>query len=171
MPTTNPIRLVHAAIWTMLRANQTLCGASGLVTLSNQVAYIGTDRIPPRDTLREGSTPEMEVVTTGLRPHLQQTSSGSSLVLRWEIRCTTGSVLFATLMDIQWEIFRALEGWETYMSGLQWDGESVVKISRPLAVRDRMDDHRRNRSIHGWTTVWSCETVLDFTTTDLALGT
>jgi hypothetical protein len=93
------------------------------------------------------------------------------LTLRWEIRVTSGSELFATVMDIQWEVFRAMEDWETYMSSLEWANKAFVKVCRPLAARDRLDDHRRNRAIRGWTTVWACETVLDFTTSDIALGT
>jgi hypothetical protein len=125
--------------------------------------------------MTEGKTPEMEVVAAGMRPHLQQTSSGSGLTLRWEIRVTSGSELFATLMDIEWEIFRAMEGWSTYMSSLQWASKAFVKVCRPLLSRESLGSTReaitRSRGRRGWTCVWACETDLDFTTSDIALGT
>ena len=175
MATTNPLRLLHQAIWAMLRANTTLCGVSGLVTLSNQVAYFGTDRVATRDVMTEGKTPEMEVVGTGLKPHLQQTSSGSALTWRFEIRCTSGSELAATIHDIQWEIFRAMEAWQDFLPALLWEGNRFVKVCRPVAAREGLGDSReeirRARGRRGWVCVWACEVDMDFTTADIALGT
>ena len=175
MPVTNPIRLVHQAIWSLLRANSTLCGASGLVKVSQQIAYYGTDRVPPRDVMTEGKTPEMEVLGVGMVPHLQQTSSGSALTWRFEIHCTSGSELAATIHDIQWEIFRAMEAWEDFLPALTWEGNGFVKVCRPVAARESLGGTRaattRNRGRRGWTCVWACEVSMDFTTADIALGT
>jgi len=169
MATTNPIRLVHEKIWAMLRANSDLLGATGLVTAPNQVDYTVSTRVPPRDVVTEGKTPEMEVVASSMRPHLQETSSGSSLVVRWEIRVTSGSELFANLMDIEWETYRAMEDWETHFSVLTWAEKRFVTLCRPLASRDTLGTPM-SRGIRGWVCVWACETQLDFTTSDIAVG-
>ena len=150
----------------MLRANTDLCGASGLVTVSNQLAYTGTDRVPELDVRPEGRQPMMRLVATGLLPHLQQTTSSSKLTMRWEVQVESGSELFATIMDIEWEVYRALEDWDTYLSALQWAGEPFATVNRPLVNKVTLDDRQK-----GWTSVWTGETELNFTTSAIALGT
>ena len=160
----NPLRLVYAALWTMLEAHAPL---TALVKYRNRIKYTGTALAPEKDTLSNADTPELVVVAAGFRPHLQQTSSSSSITIRWEIHVTSGDQRFETLLNVEWEVYRAMRDWEATLSTLTFAGKRFVTLSRPLTARTRLDDRKLNRGIKGWTTVWACETRLDFTTSDL----
>ena len=168
MPTTNPIRLLHAAIWTMLEANTTL---TGLVKVMNRIKYTGT--VQEKDVVSQADVPELRVVSGGYQPHVQQTSSSSKLTVLWMIQVTSGDIRFENGMDVDWEVYRAMVDWEDYMKTLLFNSKRFVTMSRPLTVRARLEDPRRgggqdtSRGIRGWRTVWAGESQLDFTTNDL----
>lgn len=165
MPVTNPLRLVHTAIWTMLEANSDF---TTLVPSGNRIKFSGTDTpAPDKDTLSTADVPEVRVLDTGFRPHLQQTSSSSSLTMEVQIQVTTGEQEFADLLDVQWAIYRAMLGWETYLKAtITWATKACVTLCRPLAVRSLLGA-KTDRGLKGWSAVWAGQIQLDFTTSDL----
>lgn len=166
MSATNPLRLVHIAFWTMLRGNTDLI--PDLVLPGNCVDFIGSDYIREKDTLQDADTPELRVVAAGLKPHLEQTSSGSELTIRWEVQITSGSRRLETHLDVAWEVWRALLGWQTYLKTLKFADKEFVTLARPLVVETKLGDPRRDRGERGWSAVWAAEVQMDFTTSDLA---
>lgn len=175
MAVTNPIRLLHSAIWTILEANNTLCHpTTGLVKPGNRIKYSGTAATAlEKDVVTAADLPEMRVLSGGYRPHLQQTSSSSKLTILWLIQVTSGAITFEDGMEVDWEILRAMADWETYLSTLTFASKRFVTLSRPLVVKAQLEDSGRgrgqdsSRGIRGWRTVWAGETQLDFTTSDI----
>jgi hypothetical protein len=166
MAVTNPLRLVHSAIWTMLEAESTF---TSLVPTGNRIKYSGTaERAPDKDTLSGADVPEVRVLDTGFRPHLQQTSSSSSLTIEVQIQVTSGNQEFSTLLDVQWAIYRAMKDWATHLKDtIQWASKNCVTLCRPLAVRSTLGNKTMDRGLKGWSAVWAGEIQLDFTTSDL----
>lgn len=160
----NPLRLVYTALWTMLEAHAPLMA---LVLPGNRIKYTGTVLAVGKDTLANADTPELRLVATGFAPHLQQTSSGSSMIIYWAVQITSGDQRFETVLNVQWEVWRALRDWEDTLPALEFESKRFVTHSRPLAGRMSLDNKALNRGVRGWTTVWACETRLDWTTSDL----
>lgn len=166
MSATNPLRQVYSAFWSMLEAHS---GFTDLVLVGNRIKFSGTAaRSPQKPEISDADLPEVRVVQTGLHPHLQRTSNGSSLVTRWAVQIASGDQRMPALMDVQWAIYRALMGWETHVQALQWESKEFVTVCRPLEVKVELTDRRANRGIRGWSDVWAGEVIMWFATADLA---
>ena len=164
----NPIRLVYAAIWEMLEDKYEF---TQLVPVGNRIKYTGTKRAPDKDTVDPASLPQVRVIAAGLKPHLFRVTSGSSLVIRWEIQVASGDQRFATEMDVAWAIYRAMTGWATHIMALKWKDETFARLHRPLEVETDLGNPEADRGIKGWSSVWAGEVEMWFSTTQLASGT
>ncbi len=165
----NPLRLVYAAIWTMLEAKTEF---TGLVLTGNRIKYTNTvgNRAPDQDVATSVG-PRVRVAHTGFIPHLFRVTGGSSLVIRWEIEIASGDQRFATELDVTWAIFRAMTGWATHIQTLTWKGETFARLYRPQKDDAEIMDVNVNRGIKGWSSLWTGEAELWFSTTQLASGT
>lgn len=166
----NPLRLVYAAIWDMLEAKTEF---TTLVPVGNRIKYTNTtgNRAPGKDTLSDASVPQVAVVAAELDPHLQRTSTGSSLVALWEIKIASGDQRFAMEFDVSWAIYRAMEDWDTHLMPLEWKGEDFVRAARPLKTKVQLGNPEADRGIKGWSSVWVGEVRMWFSTAQLASGT
>lgn len=164
MPVTNPIRLLHAALWNILQ-NQAEFAAA--VPVGNRINYTGTARAPDKDTLSSADYPQVRILARGLRPHLHRTSSGSSLTILWVIEISSGDQRFRTLFDVEWYIYRAMVDWEAHVTAVVWNGKELVKTCRPVAVKTALGDPQVDKGNVGWSAVWAGETELWITTGDL----
>ena len=164
MPVTNPIRLLHAALWNILQNQADFVAA---VPAGNRIKYTGTARAPEKDTLSSADYPQVRIVARGVRPHLHQTSSGSSLTILWAIEISSGDQRSRTLFDVEWSIYRAMVDWETHVTAVIWNGIELVKSCRLVAVKTDLGDPQVDRGNRGWSAVWAGETELWITTGDL----
>lgn len=157
MAVTNPLRLIHAAIWQMLEDEATF---TPLVQAGNRVKYTKTDRFPEsgRETLSNSQTPEVRVSARGLLPHLDRTSNGASLTVRWSIEVPSGDQRFETLFEVEWAILKAMSKWRTRLAALGTAATWYVVKSRPLPVKTDLGDPQLDRTATGWSSVWMAET-------------
>lgn len=170
MSTTNPIRLIHDAIWSMLEANADL---TTLVKSANRIKYDAATPPVARDVLTEGHVPELLLKPMGIRAHQEQTSSTSHMEIDWQLEVTTGDQRLATVLDIDWEIYRAMLHWETYLGAVVFESKRVATVNMLVGQKMTVDDSAGNRGIKGWRSIWGIRTILDFNTADIlpTLGT
>lgn len=167
MSAENPLRQIHNALWALLAANDDF---DALVPAGlRRVNWIGSSRAPEVDEgLSPADYPRVRIVPVKIKPHLQRTSNGSSLDVIWQVQVATGDQRLQTLLDIEWAVYRALLTWETHLrDDLRWSGKEFVKLARPLETETNLDDKKQNRGTRGWSAVWTGETRLWFTTSDL----
>lgn len=167
MSAENPLRQIFNATKTLLQANSDLIA---LVPDGRRwVGWIGSSRAPEVDEgLSPADYPRVRIVPVKIKPHLQRTSNGSSLDVIWQMQVATGDQRLQTLLDIEWAVYRALLTWETYLrDSLRWSGKEFVKLARPLETETNLNDRKQNRGTRGWSAIWTGETQLWFTTSDL----
>ncbi len=166
----NPIRLVYAAIWEMLEAKTEF---TNLVKIGNRIKYTNTtgDRAPDKDTVSDADLPQVRVTHTGIIPHLFRVTGGSSLVIRWETEVASGDQRFATELDVAWAIYRAMTGWATHIQTLTWKDETFARLYRAQENDADFMKVNADRGISGWSSLWTGEVEMWFSTTQLASGT
>lgn len=165
MPTTNPIRVVYQAIWSMLEGHSDF---ATLVGAEKRVKYTGTlIQATEKDTLTQADFPYVRVVAVGLRPHIEETSNSSALTILWKVEVSSGSRQSATLFGVEWAIYEALANWRTYFVGLTMDGDGYTVDCRPAAVRTTLGDPEVDRGTRGWSSIWAGITELKFKTASL----
>ena len=165
MSADNPLKKVHNATWTLLEARAELMA---LVKVGNRIKYIGSSPSPEKNEGLGTDFPEMRLLPVGMKPHLQETSTTSKLIVVWQIQIASGDQRLQELLDIEWELYRALKTWSTHLrEALTWQGKEFVTLARPLETKIVLGNKEADRGIRGWSAVWTGETQLNFTTSDL----
>lgn len=164
MAADNPLRLIHNALWTLLEANATITTE---VKPGNRIKYITTKREPEKRDATSDDYTELKVVPVSSLPKLSASSSTDDWDVTWQIRVATAEQPLQTVLDIQWEIFQALAKWKATMDTLTYNGKGFIKKAMAKRTTMTLDDSNENRAIRGWTAVWTGETELFFTLSDL----
>lgn len=160
----NPLVQVYDALVDLLRSREKL---RGMVRVGNVIRLTGDDRLPFKEETLSADYPELRVITTEAIPHLQRTSNSTTIVKRYEVQISTGDQRVELLLAIEWEIHRALSSWSAELSGLTWMDKTFVKLARPTQVQDGVSNVDLNRGVTGWSSIWTYEVEMWFTTTDM----
>lgn len=163
----DPFSLIYDCLWDTLEAHR---GFRDLVRDGNRVKLSGRDRSPIKEQAQAGDLPEVRIVATGVTPHLNRTSSKSSVMVSFEIGIATGDQrLDAGVFPVAWEIIRALSAEETTpkLVALKWDGATFVVTAKAGAVNVGASDVDLNRGIVGWSALWAVELELWFPTASI----
>lgn len=170
----DPFTQVYDALWRMLEAHK---GFTGLVRISNRIKLSGSSHDPTKNFPAAADLPEVRVIPAGGNPHIQRTSDSGSVVKRFEIQLATGQLrvdqegvdsLGAAIFPIEWELLRALHGWQSVLGVLTWNGKTFVKLMRPGKIEERLNESGDKHKVRGWNAIWACEVEMWFTTADLA---
>lgn len=165
-PEDNPILQVHKALWSLLESAP---GFTAMVKAGNRIKFVGTDRSPIKETVQAADLPEVRIIPTSANLGLGQTSNSSRMAQIWELQVSTGDQRVMLTFETQWQIFIAMSRWQEVLSALTWNGKKFVKSMQPTAVNIGVTDKDLSRNIVGWSTLWSCEIEMWFTTADLKL--
>lgn len=159
----NPLVMVFDAFWEMLEAHD---GFTSLVPAGSRVKFNkAIDRDPSKDQMLPADFPEVRVVPTGLTPHLERTSTSSSVLMKLEIQISTGDRRVQKfLYPVTWAIYRALLGWKDKLAKVEYLGQKLVKLCKPTEVAEGVSNADLNRGIAGWSAIWSGEVELWFVT-------
>lgn len=169
----DPLTQQYLALWELLENHR---GFDELVRVGNRPKMIGEDRAPIKREVLTADLPEVRVHPTTMRPHIQRTSNGSSIVCGWQVIVATGDQLVdRVLLPLQWEVYRAMANWASTLQVLTWQGNAAapqqfVKLARVVSVDQGMLRSDINRGILGWSGIWACETESFFTTASLLEG-
>lgn len=162
MPDTNPFQQVHDATWNLVVLHGEL---EALVKLGNRVKLDSRD--PLKDEVSESDLPELILVPNQAVPHLQRTSNSSSIMLQLDWRLSTGEMNVEVLYEVCWELYRAMSKWQSTMTTLLWGGVDFVRLARPIQIAFGQSDADLNRGIVGWSSVWTGEVHMWFSTAKL----
>lgn len=170
----DPFTQVYHALWRMLEAHK---GFTGLVRIGNRIKLSGSRPDPTKQLPAAADLPEVRVIPAGGAPHIQRTSDSGSVVKRFEIQLNTGQVrvdqegtdsLGAAIFPIEWELLRAMHGWQRVLGVLTWNGKTFVKLMRPGKIEERLHESGDKHGLRGWSAIWACDVEMWFTTVDLA---
>lgn len=162
---TDPLSLVYDSIWTMLEAHADF---ASLVKVGNRTKFSGTNRNPMKEEILTADRPEVRLVATSSRMHLQRASNSSTWDVTLSLQVATGDQrLDYKIYPVMWAVFRALSTWETHVKTLTWNAKTFVHLARPQESTEGVDLPDMNKGIIGWSTIWSYEVQMHFTTADL----
>lgn len=162
MATTNPFWQVHNSIWTCLEASTAF---TTLVADRRRIKDTEGDWVP--DTLTTADGPSVRVVDMGDQTHIERTSNGSSIVMRFAIQVSTTSQKYESICDTRFAIIRAMTRWSTYVGAVTWSGTNPVRDFRFVESDTRDNNNELNRGNRSWATVLLCEVEMWFETEDL----
>jgi hypothetical protein len=164
----DPFSLVYNALWDLLEASPEFEDA---VREKNRVKFVGSNnRSPIKDRVQTADLPEVRIVPTTIFPHIQRSSTSSSVDITFEIQTSTGEQVLdqpLTLFPVQWCILMAMSNWELHLKQLTWHNDHFVKLAKPTEASLGVSDDDLNRGVKGWSAVWACSMQLWFTTTYL----
>ena len=166
----NPFWDIHNALWGMLEdetKSADLVAAElhfvNLVDERNRIKYIETAKDLEKRTTAAGDFPEVAIVSTGFKFHDRFDSNDDQIIVEWGVYVSTGEQPFGGFFDVQWAVFRQLQGWEAALQDtLTWKSEKYVRDSDLLTAEDSLDRRELNRLIKGWSSVWACQTACHF---------
>lgn len=158
----DPITKVHDALWVLLELHTPF---TALVAEENRIKGTALSS-PHRRTMNVEDLPDVRIVPVQTIPHLQRTSSSSTLLKRFEVQVRSGSKIVENLYELEWEIYRALATWAGTLQDLTWNSKKYVTVCRPTVINDSFDSTQKTGFV-GWQCVWTCEIDMVFTTSDL----
>lgn len=139
-----------------------------LVAAPKRIKYSGTlQEATEKDVLSQADYPQVRVIATAMRPHLQRTSNGSSLEILWQIEASSGERQFADLFAVEWAIYEAMASWRNYFTSLSMDASGYTVQCRAASVRTTLGDPGVDRGNYGWSSVWAGITEIWFATASL----
>lgn len=166
MAASDPASLVYDSIWATLEAKSAF---TDLVKVGNRMKF--NDSAPRDPMKREVLTedkPEVRVVGLKSDMHLQSSSNSSFWDITYSIQIATGERrITRVLFPVMWAIYRAMADWPTTLAALTWNGKTFVHYAKPEDSSEGIDALLLNRGIVGWSSIWTYEVRLHFTTEDL----
>jgi len=163
--TEDPFTLVARSIWDTLEAHTRF---ADLVPANNRIKLIDGARDPIKDQISVEDLPEVRMLPAGSSFHAHRTSNSTSCMQRYALQVSTGDIrMNKWLFPVKWIIFRALKDWPTTLGTVLWNTKVFVKNVILNEAADGINEADLSRGIKGWSTIWSCEVEMWFTTGDL----
>lgn len=166
----DPLTMCYEALWEILEKWE---GFASRVRIGNRFKYL-THGEPEKAEVGNTDFPEIRIVPDGMEPATQISSSSTRIVQRFTVQVSTGSKQLsghfgkdATLFPMEFEIFRAMVGWQTVLSALVWNGTSFAKYLDLTNTQQGSAETDLRRGVDGWASVWTCQVVLVFPLADL----
>lgn len=156
--TTDPFSLVIDLIWDLLEAKDTFTDA---VKEQNRIKFCDTDN-PVKDSLTESSVPEVMIFPASQSPWRNRNAGGCGLNKTFSILISSGAFEVEYINTVQWAITRAMYDFETLAAALEYESEKFVKDVTVLDTTFTLADDEANRSLKGWSAVWSVSLFLYF---------
>ncbi len=166
---TDPFTLVFCALWDALENAQ---GVVGFVAPGNRIKWLGFTKEPRKDEhATQSDKPELRIDPGEPFAEPELTTGTNILRVKWRVLIATdaqqldrlgNNMQGASILAVQWEIFRALIGWQQPIKALTWQGSPFVhkvKMGVPFLA---LENKELNRGTVGWSAGWNYETWLNF---------
>lgn len=162
----NPFALVYNALWTMAEASYPL---TQLVRPGNRIKFNQTGQSDPtKRQVSNADLPELILVTTASNANIRGTSSSSMIIRQYDWIIATGDTSTVNkLLPVEWALFCAMCRWPYVLGPLKYPSDApdgFVKRANILSVNSGLTDPERNRGIMGWSSIWSLEVEMHFST-------
>ena len=166
--TGDPFTAVYDTLWSILEDSTDF---TGRVDKGNRIKYRGYRKPidPEKPEVSTDDMPEVRIVTGGMIPHLQNTSSSSRMTVKYSIEVRSGSKdLRVAHYPIVWSIYRAMASWATRLTALTWNGKTYVILGKPIGeVTEGIERGEVSKGIEGWYALWTISVDCWFDTSDL----
>lgn len=166
----NPFTLVYTGLWSLVESNSDL---TDLVAVGNRIRYdTVANRNPEKRSAMTADYPELVLVSDGLTGNMHATSSSGFVIRNYSFYITTGDLrMTEVLLQVEWELWRALNNWKSVLPALEWNGIRFVKRCNINTITNgtiRAED--RTEGPLGWVAIWSLEVEMHFPTASIAVG-
>lgn len=162
-----PFTLVYRALFDLALRHPSFVS---LVKIGNRVSFaVDDNRDPIKQNVITADMPEVTLITEGMSAaNIHQTSSTSSIRRRYSFIIVTGDyrVNYA-LYPVEWYLFCAMVGWKTTLGNLTWHGATFVKNANLVSLTEGESDSRRIKGTKGWTSIWSVDVEMHFSSSHL----
>ena len=164
--------MVYQSIWETLENWENF---QTLVKVGNRIKYSGSEGIKDKDVLGEADTPEVNliVVSGTFNPHFSSSQVEATKVFQIGIATSDTRLLSsAALFPVEWEIFRAMQGWDQILKQLHWPEDSECPFVRSANLLETTtglltEIQTRALGIEGWAAFMTMEVVMSFLTEDI----
>ncbi len=162
----NPFIQTYDALWALAEESDLL---TSLVKVGNRIKL---NKVRPgspiKDEVSQADLPELVLVATSGQPNLRSTSSSSMTIRSYDWLVSTGDMSVSNkLLPVEWALFCAMANWPAILGALTWQGKSFIKRANFTGVSTGFSDPERNRGIAGWSSIWSVEVEMHFSTSDM----
>lgn len=166
----NPFTLVFDALWSILENSPQFTSD---VKPGNRI-HLNLTNLPNalKQQISDSDLPEVILTTAGASSiGLFTTSSTSRIVKQYQFLISTGDQRVQNYLNqVQWDIFCCFTGWQSLLGGLIWpvgSGRNFVKRADLVDNQEGLQDSDRNRGNVGWSSIWTGEVEMHFSTSDL----
>ena len=161
--TPNPFTMLYDKIWEMIEVNPNI---DKLVSSKNKIKY--DDWTGVKDNIADADFPELALLSESAITNLMQTSNTTNMIKQYSWVITTGDFRINEVYNqLTWELFRAMMGWDHYLTALVWEDQHFVKRVNMVALNEGTFRMAQNRGIRGWSSIWSFEIECHFVTRTL----
>ncbi len=160
---------MFCALWDALENAQ---GVVNFVAPGNRIKWLGFTKEPRKDEhATQSDKPELRIDPGEPFAEPELTTGTNILRVKWRVLIATdaqqldrlgNNMQGASILAVQWEIFRALIGWQQPIKALTWQGAPFVhkvKMGVPFLT---LENKELNRGTVGWSAGWNYETWLNF---------
>jgi hypothetical protein len=159
-----PFGLVYQALWSMLLTRP----AFQAVKEGNRIAFVGITGNPEKASIMPADRPEVAIFSTNVTFRPRVTSDSTQITRLYNVVFKASDLdleVAGGLQTLEWELVRAVMGYEQTLKALQWKGKPFVKDLSPgtsvVGQGKYVDD------VAGWQSLWPLTVNMYFTTTDL----
>jgi len=161
----DPFSQVYDWLWDLLAANADF---AALVQPGNRIRFDGTAANPVKEITSTADYPEVMIELAGGLPTPINTSASSSMIQRFAVSVSMGTLRLAAFLPVKWAIYCGLAKWLTsYRSLLFKTRPFVVKLAITSADEVRHKDGDDQRGTMEWFAVWYVDVEMFFRTADL----
>jgi len=166
MAYTNPIEQVFDGLWEILEDSAEF---DALVPVGpRRVKYIGGSRDPMIHGSTPSDFPQVCIEPVGGFSQAEWTSNSGKMKKTFQVKIATGDKrLDYKIFQVEWAIYRAMSNWRAVMSSLTWKGKAFVDHVGVYDHEETLKEREMSRGDTGWSTVWTGEVWMHFTTSDL----
>ncbi len=164
--TSNPFNMTLTAIWDMLLAHPRFVRD---VKEGNRIRFDNPkNRDPLKANVEASDLPEVCVAMSNVSANVMETSSTSKCIRTYTIMISSGDYRYTEILgEVEWQVWVALCGWNRTFGGLKWHDKNFIKRANVTSANQGLSNPEQNRNIRGWSSVWSVEVEMHFSTADL----
>jgi len=161
----DPFSQVYDWLWDLLEANTSF---ATLVKPGNRIRFDGTAANPVKEITSDADYPEVMIELAGGLPTPVNTSSSSSVIQRFAVSVSMGTLRLAAFLPLKWAIYCGLAKWLSSHRNLKLGGQPfVVKLAITSADEVRHKDGEDERGTMEWFALWYVDVEMFFRTASL----
>jgi len=163
----NPFSLVYDGLMRLARDD---AGLSELIAAKNFIDLVDLRelRYPLKDRVQDADFPELTLVDQAIGGQMIRNSSSSMVQKTYAWIIVTGQErLFERFYPVEWHLFRAMIGWRTVLTELEWDGQGFVKKVDFADSTAALAEALNARGVRGWSCLWQINVEMWFPTNSL----